>query len=146
LYEGSISFRKQKWTCFTLAQRLGAFHPSLRDIWSKVKLWRNVDCTRIDESTCALRRNRSTYVRVATAAAKWLHFGLTTVSAQSTVEWNSFRVSVVLLFAWLTLVSKSLWISTTLTLSRIQRIHSRNHFETASLRYFPLFKCKWITI
>lgn len=53
---------EQKWTCSILAQRyrLGAFHPWLRDVWSKVKLWRSVDCTRIDESTCALRRNRST--------------------------------------------------------------------------------------
>lgn len=105
LYEGSILFSQTEMDLL-YRYRLGTFHPWLRDVWSKVKLWHAVDCTRIDESTCALRRNRSTstYVctRVATAAAKWLHSGLTSVSAQNTVEWNSFRVSVVLLCTGLT--------------------------------------------
>lgn len=68
-YKRSTSFCEQKWTCSMPARwyRLRAFHPWLRDVWSKVKLWRAVDCTRIDESTCALLWNRST----STCAHTW---------------------------------------------------------------------------
>lgn len=68
---------------------------------------------RIDESTHTLRRNRSTrptYTRprIHASGAKWLHSGLTTASVRNTVEWNSFRVSVVLLCAAIGLTIRSL--------------------------------------
>lgn len=68
-YKDRHRFREQKSTCSMPARwyRLRAFHPWLRDVWSKVKLWRAVDCTRIDESTCGLRRNRPT----STCAHTW---------------------------------------------------------------------------